>query len=82
MRDIEDQLSSLETDEKSKFMKEIGLEKMGISKLIKEGYDLLDLETFFTSGKEESRAWTIKKNTCAPEAAGVIHTDFEKFYKS
>ena len=59
-------------------MKEIGLEKMGISKLIKEGYDLLDLETFFTSGKEESRAWTIKKNTCAPEAAGVIHTDFEK----
>ena len=44
-----------------KFMREIGLEKMGISKLIKEGYDLLNLETFFTSGKEESRAWTIKK---------------------
>ena len=59
-------------------MREIGLEKMGISKLIKEGYDLLDLETFFTSGKEESRAWTIKKNTSAPKAAGVIHTDFEK----
>jgi GTP-binding protein YchF len=76
--DIEDQLSSLEEDEKSKFMKEIGLEKMGISKLIKEGYDLLGLETFFTSGKEESRAWTVKKNTSAPKAAGVIHTDFEK----
>ena len=76
--DIEDQLSSLEIDEKSKFMKEIGLEKMGISKLIKEGYDLLGLETFFTSGKEESRAWTVKKNTYAPKAAGVIHTDFEK----
>ena len=76
--DIEDQLSSLDVDEKSKFMREIGLEKMGISKLIKEGYDLLGLETFFTSGKEESRAWTIKKNTHAPQAAGVIHSDFEK----
>ena len=76
--DIEDQLSSLEVEEKSKFMREIGLEKMGISKLIKEGYDLLGLETFFTSGKEESRAWTVRKNTLAPEAAGVIHTDFEK----
>ena len=76
--DIEDQLSSLAEDEKSKFMREIGLEKMGISKLIKEGYDLLGLETFFTSGKEESRAWTVEKNTSAPKAAGVIHTDFEK----
>ena len=76
--DIEDQLSSLAEEEKSKFMSEIGLEKMGISKLIKEGYDLLDLETFFTSGKEESRAWTVRKNTSAPKAAGVIHTDFEK----
>ena len=76
--DIEDQLSSLEVEEKSKFMREIGLDKMGISKLIKEGYDLLGLETFFTSGKEESRAWTVRKNTLAPEAAGVIHTNFEK----
>ena len=76
--DIEDQLSSLKEDEKIKFMGEIGLEKMGISKLIKEGYDLLELETFFTSGKEESRAWTVRKNTSAPKAAGVIHTDFEK----
>ena len=76
--DIEDQLSSLSIDEKSKFMREIGLEKMGINKLIKEGYDLLGLETFFTSGKEESRAWTVTKNTLAPKAAGVIHTDFEK----
>ena len=76
--DIEDQLSSLEVEEKANFMREIGLEKMGISKLIKEGYDLLNLETFFTSGKEESRAWTVKKNTLAPKAAGVIHSDFEK----
>ena len=50
----------------------------GLNKLIKEGYDLLELETFFTSGPEESRAWTVKKNTPAPKAAGVIHTDFEK----
>ena len=76
--DFEDQLSSLDHEEKLKFMKETGLEKMGISKLIKSGYDLLELQTFFTSGQEESRAWTIKKNTLAPKAAGVIHTDFEK----
>ena len=80
--DIEDQLSSLTGEEKSKFMKEIGLEKMGINKLIKEGYDLLGLETFFTSGKEESRAWTVRKNTSATKAAGVIHTDFKKKFIS
>ncbi len=76
--DIEDQLSGLDKDEKETFMKDIGLNKTGINKLIKEGYDLLKLDTFFTSGPEESRAWTIKKNTKAPKAAGVIHTDFEK----
>ena len=59
--DFEDQLSSLDHEDKLKFMKETGLEKMGISKLIKSGYDLLELQTFFTSGPEESRAWTIKK---------------------
>ena len=76
--DIEDQLSGLNKDEKAAFMQEIGLDKTGINKLIKEGYDLLQLDTFFTSGPEESRAWTVKKNTPAPKAAGVIHTDFEK----
>ncbi len=76
--DIEDQLSGLDNNEKEVFMKDIGLNKTGINKLIKEGYDLLKLDTFFTSGPEESRAWTIKKNTTAPRAAGVIHTDFEK----
>ena len=59
-------------------MKEIGLNKTGLNKLIREGYDLLSLDTFFTSGPEESRAWTIKKNCKAPAAAGEIHTDFEK----
>ena len=76
--DIEDQLSGLDKNEKEIFMQDIGLNKTGLNKLIKEGYDLLELETFFTSGQEESRAWTVKKNTPAPKAAGVIHSDFEK----
>ena len=76
--DIEDQLSGLDKDEKEKFMQEIGLNKTGLNKLIKEGYDLLNLDTFFTSGPEESRAWTVRRNTSAPKAASVIHTDFEK----
>ena len=76
--DIEDQLSGLDKNEKEVFMKDIGLSKTGINKLIKEGYDLLKLNTFFTSGPQESRAWTIKRNTKAPKAAGIIHTDFEK----
>ena len=76
--DIEDQLSSLNKDEKESFMKDIGLKKTGMNKLIREGYDLLRLNTFFTSGPEESRAWTVEKNTLAPKAASVIHTDFEK----
>ncbi len=76
--DIEDQIMGLDKNEREVFMKDIGLNKTGLNKLIKEGYDLLNLDTFFTSGPEESRAWTIKKNTLAPKAAGVIHTDFEK----
>ena len=76
--DIEDQIMGLNKDERETFMQEIGLNKTGLNQLIKEGYDLLELNTFFTSGPEESRAWTIKKNTLAPEAASVIHTDFEK----
>ena len=76
--DIEDQLSGLSKNEKEDFMKDIGLNKTGLKQLIKEGYDLLKLDTFFTSGPEESRAWTVKKNTVAPKAASVIHTDFEK----
>ena len=76
--DIEDQLSGLDKNEKEAFMKEIGLYKTGLNQLIKEGYDLLKLDTFFTSGPEESRAWTVRKNTIAPKAASVIHTDFEK----
>ena len=76
--DIEDQIMNLEKNERANFMQEIGLEKTGLNQLIKTGYDLLNLETFFTSGPLESRAWTVKKNTPAPKAAGVIHSDFEK----
>ena len=76
--DIEDQIMGLDKSERETFMKEIGLNKTGLNQLIKEGYDLLNLDTFFTSGPEESRAWTVKKDTPAPKAASVIHTDFEK----
>ena len=76
--DIEDQIMGLDKSERESFMKEVGLDKTGLNQLIKEGYDLLNLDTFFTSGPEESRAWTVKKNTPAPKAASVIHTDFEK----
>ena len=76
--DIEDQIMGLDSNERENFMKEIGLNKTGLNRLIKEGYDLLNLDTFFTSGPEESRAWTVEKNTLAPKAASVIHTDFEK----
>ena len=76
--DIEDQIMGLDKDERETFMKDIGLNKTGLNQLIKEGYELLNLDTFFTSGPEESRAWTVRKNTFAPRAASVIHTDFEK----
>ena len=56
----------------------IKIKDTGLNNLVKKGYSLLDLNTFFTSGPEESRAWTIKKGTLAPEAAGTIHTDFQK----
>ena len=76
--DIESQIIDLKPDERENYMRNIGLEKSGLNKLISTGYDLLSLKTFFTSGPEESRAWTIKENTEAQKAAGVIHSDFEK----
>ncbi len=76
--DIENQINHLEDKEKEKYMKMIGLKEKGLNKLIQKGYSILKLETYFTSGPEETRAWTIQKNCTAPKAAGEIHTDFEK----
>ena len=76
--DIEDQIMSLQTKDRKDFMLESGIKSTGLDNLIKTGYSTLDLCTFFTSGPEESRAWTIEKNSKAVDAAGVIHTDFKK----
>ena len=75
---IEAEISELEDAEKKIFLDELKLEEPGLDRLIHAGYKLLGLETYFTAGVKEVRAWTIHKNTTAPQAAGVIHTDFEK----
>ncbi len=76
--DIEDQIMGLQKKDRKDFMAESGIENTGLNNLIKTGYNTLGLSTFFTSGPEESRAWTIEKDYNAAEAAGVIHTDFKK----
>jgi len=76
--DIENQINELPLEEKKNYMDMIGLKETGLTMLIKKGYNILELDTYFTSGPEETRAWTIKKNCTAPKAAGEIHTDFEK----
>ncbi len=76
--DIENQINQFDKEEKKNFMNMIDINDTGLNKLISKGYNILKLETFFTSGLEETRAWTIKKNCTAPTAAGEIHTDFEK----
>jgi GTP-binding protein YchF len=76
---IEADIASLETfEERQMFLQDLGLEEPGVSKLIKSAYHLLNLQTYFTAGVKEVRAWTIHKGDTAPQAAGVIHTDFEK----
>ena len=76
---IESEIAQLETaEEKKEFLEAIGLEEAGLDRIIKAGYDLLGLQTYFTAGPKESRAWTVRKSAKAPEAAGAIHTDFEK----
>ena len=76
--DIEDQIMSLRTKDRKDFMLASGIKSTGLDNLIKTGYSTLGLSTFFTSGPEESRAWTVQKNSKATDAAGVIHTDFKK----
>jgi GTP-binding protein YchF len=75
---IESEIAQLDADERSVFLEEIGLTETGLSRIIRAGYELLGLVTYFTVGPKEARAWTINKGTKAPQAAGVIHTDFEK----
>ena len=76
--DIENQINELDINEKKNYMEMIGLKETGLDMLIQKGYKILELDTYFTSGPEETRAWTIQKNCTAPKAAGEIHTDFEK----
>ncbi len=76
--DIENQINGLDANEKRNYMEMIGLKETGLDKLIQRGYEILELDTYFTSGPEETRAWTIEKNSTAPKAAGEIHSDFEK----
>jgi GTP-binding protein YchF len=75
---IEAELAGLDDDERAEYLADLGLEEPGLSRLIRAGYDLLHLLTYFTVGPKEARAWTITEGTKAPKAAGVIHTDFEK----
>ena len=75
--DIESQIATLTSEEQSDFLSTLGLDESGLNKIIKEGYLILNLITYFTSGEMESRAWTIERDTLAPDAAGKIHTDFK-----
>ena len=75
---IEEEISQLDAEEAEMFLGEMGLEEAGLDRLIRAGYELLHLETYFTVGPKEARAWTIREGTSAPKAAGVIHGDFEK----
>ena len=75
---IEEEISQLEPDEAAMFLEEMGLHEAGLDRLIRAGYELLNLSTYFTVGPKEARAWTIKRGTKAPQAAGVIHGDFER----
>jgi GTP-binding protein YchF len=76
--EIEQEFSTLDAEEQAMFLEEMGLEEPGLNRMIFAGYKLLDLITYFTAGVKEVRAWTVLKNATAPQAAGVIHTDFER----
>jgi len=75
---IEDEISQLDNEDKAMFLQDLGIDESGLDKLIKASYHLLGLISFFTAGQPEVRAWTIKKGTHAPQAAGKIHSDFER----
>lgn len=75
---MEAEIAELEDDERAEFLSEMGMDEPGLDRVIRAGYKLLGLQTYFTAGVQEVRAWTVKQNATAPQAAGVIHTDFEK----
>jgi ribosome-binding ATPase YchF (GTP1/OBG family) len=75
---IEEELSELTEDEKRLFLEELGIKHSGLDKLVREAYSILNLQTFFTAGENECRAWTFKKGMKAPQCAGIIHSDFER----
>ena len=75
---IEAEISELDDADKREFLADIGMNEPGLDRVIRAGYELLSLQTYFTAGVKEVRAWTVKQNAAAPQAAGVIHTDFEK----
>lgn len=75
---LEAEIAELEDDEKAEFLEDLGMEEPGLDRVIRAGYQLLNLHTYFTAGPKEVRAWTVKVGATAPQAAGVIHTDFEK----
>ncbi len=75
---IEEELAQLEDADRDEFLKDMGLDEPGLNRVIRAGYKLLDLQTYFTAGPKEVRAWQVKRGATAPQAAGVIHTDFER----
>jgi ribosome-binding ATPase YchF (GTP1/OBG family) len=74
---MEAEIAQLDEADRADFLKELGLEEPGLDRVIRGGYTLLGLLTYFTAGPKETRAWTVRKGSTAPQAAGVIHTDFE-----
>jgi hypothetical protein len=75
---IEEELAQLDESERLEYLQSLGLEEPGLNRLIEQGYNLLDLITYFTCGPKETRAWTVRSGSTAPQAAGIIHTDFER----
>ncbi len=75
---IEAEMTDMSTEEKQEFLADMGLSEPGLNRVIRTGYELLGLQTFFTAGEKEVRAWTVRRGAMAPQAAGVIHTDFER----
>ena len=76
--EAEEEIAELDDEDKAEFLEAMGIEESGLDQLIRTAYDLLGLATYFTAGEQEVRAWTFRKGTKAPQAAGIIHTDFER----